>query len=197
MWGTYMSALVAGLYAALLIVAWLGYRYLASLPQRLHDEGLERFRHQLDRKLEQVRASLSEDIELSKITQEELQVRKTEEFIRLSEFYHEILSNPEKALEAENQQQLQKRLLDSAVRLFFFASDSTIDAYKDWWEAAVEVDPNTSNEEVGIELLEKYATLNVSMRQDLGYDETEASVDDFLAMILTDWEEHRAEVLDD
>lgn len=190
-----MSALVAGLYGVILLIAWLGYWYLAKLPERLHEEGVERFRHQLERKLEELRASLSKDIELTRIAQEELQVRKTEEFIKLSEFYHEILSNPDTALIAANQQELQKRLLNSAVRLFFFASDSTIEAYRNWWEAAVQVDPEDNEEEVGVELLKKYAELNVSMRQDLGYDETDASADDFLAMLFTDWEAHRTDVL--
>lgn len=190
-----MDAWTAGLYVIILIVAGLGYRYLAGLPQRFHDEGLERFRHELDEKLEEVRASLMKEIELTKITHGELQVRKTEEFIRLSEFYREILADPQMVDEAERdpkaRKKLQKRVLDSAVRLFFFASDETIEAYRRWWTTALQAE---QGDEAAVRLLKRFAELNLCMRRDLGYDETEATSDDFLAMLLTDWEEYKEQV---
>lgn len=177
-----MTESIIGLYVILGIVVLLGYKYLEGLPQRLHDEGIER-----------LRASLTESVELTKISQGELQVHKTEEFVKLSEFFHEVLSDPEMAerasKNAKEKKKLQRRLLDSAVRLFFFSSDETIDAYKAWWHTSQKL--GRGEEVENSEVLLRYAELNVCMRRDLGYKDTECTADDFLEMLLTDWDLYR------
>ena len=177
-----MGGWFLSLYAVLGISGLLAYRYLERLPQRLHDEGLERFR-----------ASLARDLELTKISQGELQVHKTQEFVRLSEFMHEIISDPgksERALKNEGEKRkLKKRLLSSAVGLFFFASDETIEAYKAWWQTAQRLGRGERVD--AAEPLVRYAELNVSIRRDLGYPNTACNSDDFLQMILTDWDEYK------
>lgn len=191
-----MEALVGGLYVFLLIGAFLAWQYLKGLPDRLHEEGVTRLEYDLEESLEQLRASLREDIEMAKIAAGELQVRKTEEFIDLSSFFHEIITNPEMAdrveRDQEAKQELQKRLLNSAVKLFFFSSDETIERYKEWWHTSLraEQDDDVDN----VEVLKRYAELNVAMRRDLGYSDTDCTAEYFLAVVFTDWEEIQEEL---
>jgi hypothetical protein len=120
----------------LLIVAGLAYRYLQGLPERFHQEGVKRFEFSLNAQLEEVRAALAQELELLKISQQELQVHKTDEFIRLVEFFIGFMTDKEKVRRLETSpkdaQQLNKNMVELGVKLFFFASDETVKAYLEW-----------------------------------------------------------------
>lgn len=169
-----------------LLLAW---KWLLGLPQAVHDRQKQSVQHELDRELEEIRGLLTRDLELLKIRQAELQIRKTEEFIRFANLQGEFLTDKSllKKLEsgdAKTLTKLKKEMLDLGTRLFFFASDETVLEYGAWKTRSA------TGEVEGIELLREFGQLMVALRRDLGQQDTALTGDDFLRLIITDWHEH-------
>jgi len=180
--------------AVLAILLGLGALYLKGLPDRLHQEGVKRFEFALNSKLEVVKADLSREIEMAKISQAGLQVHKTEEFTRLVEFFIDALTNPEQfktlAANPEAAKEFNRRITDLGLKLFFFASDATVKSYVAFRLYGMQADSAERNTDP-TRLIVLLAELVVSMRRDLGYSETECSVDEVLNIMLTDWEQKK------
>jgi len=173
-----MNEFVNGVVVVSLLLMWW---YLKGLPKRLHDEGLASFQHALDRKLE-----------LLKIAQGELQVRKSEKFVELSSFFAEGIIDTAKIQEVLKKERknandtkyiesYQKQLLDLSVTLFFFASDQTIRAYAKWRESGRQSSEGSPVSAQDVASL--YGNLMVLIRRDLGYTDTTLSPDDFMSVI--------------
>ena len=91
-----MLYLIAFLNVAVVVVVLVGIGYLKRLPQRLHEEGLKRLEHGLRRELEALKDALVRDRELLRIVRSDLQARKTDELVRLGEFFTDIFADPDK-----------------------------------------------------------------------------------------------------
>lgn len=78
---------------------------------------------------------------------------------------------------------LRESFVEIANRLFLFASDETIHAYLALREALL----NPAGPENG-QVMRLYAVFIVAMRNDLAEGESNVRADDFLRMILRDWD---------
>ena len=117
----------------ILIIGWLIYLYLKSLPEAIHQRSLKRLEHDLSTELENLKSSLAKEIELLKISQTEIQMHKTRELTELAEFYNNVMADKQALNQMTKspkvQTQYNKLLMDLGTKLFFFASDSTIRKY--------------------------------------------------------------------
>lgn len=153
------------------IAVFIVWRWIKELPAAIHKQQEQIFQHNLD---------------LSKISHAELQLRKTEEFIAFANLQREILADKAllkklKSGDTEAAEKLQKQILDLSTGLFFFASDETVKKYGEWKMSS------SKGELEGIELLRQFGKLMVVLRKDLGQKETSLTEDDFLRLFVTDW----------
>lgn len=145
--------------------------YVKQLPRTLQEKTLKKFQHSLDEKLE-----------LLKISHAELQTLKRNEFIRFSEFWRRSFEN--KSL-LKNSKHINE-LNSIGLNFFFFASDEVV---KKFVELRTFLLYNNNDERSNQKkALIKKAELNLLMRKDLGYDDTNCDEDDFLNILLNDWE---------
>ena len=176
----------------ILLLGYILFLYLKKLPETLHQKSIKNFEFRLNSSLEELKATLTKEIELVKISQTELQVHKTQEFVRLMEYFNDFLTNKEKqvrlARSQKEKEQFNKNMLDLGAKLFFFASDSTVKKYIEWRQYGLRAQQENFD---STKILVLYAELMVMIRQDLGYKNTKCDADDFLNIMLTDWEQHK------
>src|SRR5690348_2830964 len=72
------------------------YNQIKELPKQIHAESLKHLEHELSKRLEEFKTSLSKDLELLKISHSELQIHKAEEFTNFTKYFVELLHNKEK-----------------------------------------------------------------------------------------------------
>jgi hypothetical protein len=190
-----MDTVILILQILLAIGAWLAYLYLKQLPDTIYKVSLKEIELNLSKQLEEFKSSLTKEVELLKISQSQLQAHKTQEFVKLSEYFGEILTDKEKLAKIlrtpKEATVWRKNMYNLGVSLFFFASDWTIKQYIEWREQSTQTDPNNSEPK---KILRLYGELMVSIRKDLGYEDTSCNADDFLRIILNDWEEYKVKV---
>ncbi len=75
-------------------------------------------------------------------------------------------------------------MLDLGVKLFFFASDTTVKKYIEWRLFMLNP-PNGSVDPM--QFVKLYGALILELRKDLGYQDTKCDHNDFLNIMLTDW----------
>lgn len=183
-----------GDFIGVVILIFIGviYRYIKTLPEALHQKSIKSFEFQLNSKLEEFKVALAKEIELLKISQAGLQVHKTEEFVRIVEHFNEGMNDPKKFAERmrnpEEIKKFNKDMTDIGIKLFFFAGDSTVKKYVEFRRYMLlpqkPVDIN-----ITIKFFSLYAELIIMMRKELGYENTECTIDDFLTIILRDWDQ--------
>ncbi len=175
----------------ILFGGWLLYLYLKRLPETIHEKSIKSFEFQLNSKLEEIKASLTKEIELLKISQAELQVHKTQEFVKFVELFNEGMSDPKNFSELMKNpvevKKFNKTLMDLGVKLFFFASDPTVKKFVELRKYLLQPKHLVALNE----FLILYAELIVLIRKDLGYKNSECNIDDFLNIIVRDWEQHK------
>jgi len=171
------------------IAAVVFWGLIKKLPETIYKRHEQSFQHDLDRKLESFKDSLTRELELLKISHAELQIRKTEQFIEFANVQRELLTDKEllKKIESgdfEAAQKMQNHILKLATGLFFFASDETVRNYGQWKTRSITKDIE------GVELLREYGELMVALRKDLGQSNTELTADDYLRLFITDWHKY-------
>jgi hypothetical protein len=141
----------------------------------------------LNRQLEAFKSSLTKEVELLKISQTQLHLHKTQEFVNLVEYFGQFFAEPEKLQKTLKSPKdvvtYKMKMYNLGVKTFFFASDSTIEKYLQWKGQS---STNPSDEDA-IRSLQLYGELMVSIRKDLGYEDTSCTSDDFLRIIINDW----------
>jgi hypothetical protein len=177
-----MEYLLLVLQFALGIALFLLWQWLKQLPAAIHKRQEQLFQQQL-----------SKELELLKIAQSQIQLRKIERFIDFAKMQTNILTNESFKQQIRNNDpeaiaQLRGLVVELGIGLFFFASDSTVREYGTWkTESAKQgADPYA--------VLSGLGKLMVALRKDVGYDETELKGGDYLKMFITDWEEMKPQV---
>ena len=174
-----------------LILGFL-FRYIKLLPDKIHEQQKLKFNFELNKQLEEFKSKLAKEMEVLRINESQLHIHKTEEFIELIEFvftktldkkYIAKLSTDKRTILEFNQ-----KMLSLGAKLFLFASDKTVKKYVEWREFGLN-DKNKNDNNHQILLI--MAELMVLIRKDLGYAETECNRDDFLNIMLTDWNLHK------
>lgn len=145
--------------------------YIRQLPKTFQEKTLKRFQY-----------SLNEKLEILKITQTELQTLKRNEFIRFSEYWRKTFQN-KKLL---NSQKHINELTSIGLNFFFFASDEVVKKFVELRKHLLYSDnEDFENQKISIKMM---AELNLLMRKDLGYYDTSCDIDDYLNILLNDWE---------
>jgi hypothetical protein len=145
--------------------------YLRQLPKTFQEKTLKKFQH-----------SLNEKLELLKITQTELQTLKRNEFIRFSEHWRKTFENKK----VINNQKHISELNSIGLNFFFFASDAVVKKFVELRKQLL----YSNSEDISQQrkALKLMAELNLLMRKDLGYYDTMCNEDDYLNILLKDWE---------
>jgi hypothetical protein len=186
------------------IVVLLGRKYLpAYLTEKAKNlatkediamitKEVENVRIQYAKELEKFRGQLQSELELMKINQAELQLHKTEQFVKFIDYFNNFFADKNKVQAIQNNQnekdKFNKNLLDLGVKLFFFASDSTVKKYIEWRFCMLKP-PNGSLDP--LYLIKIYGELILEIRKDLGYLDTKCDHNDFLNIMLKDWWKHQ------
>ncbi|GED02965.1 hypothetical protein JDW21_11565 [Bacillus subtilis] len=187
-----MDILLAIFQLALLFAGWFLYTYVKKLPDQVHAKNLKAFELDLNKQLEEFRNQLTTDLELMKINESQLHIHKTQEFSKLVEVLLISLTDKDYVRKLGSDKRIQKehnkKMLDLGTKLFFFASDETVKKFVEWRKYSLTVDtPQYEAKQVIIILAE----LIVLIRKDLGYSQTECTKDDFLHIMLTDWDRYK------
>lgn len=187
-----LAEVILSVVAALIgIGIWTLYGYVKKLPDRLHQYGLTKSEYRLKADLEGTKTELLRELEISKISRAEIQIHKTKEFIEFTNYFNDMLSHPEKQSQITRDPKklatFKRRMLDLGVRLYFFGSDETIQTYLDFRRLG----SGEQTAETRKTLLETYGRLMVEMRRDLGHVDTACTADDFLRLIITDWDQYK------
>jgi hypothetical protein len=157
-------------------------------------ERVEAVKAEYSRSIEGFKNALARELELSKISYAELQVRKTEQFVKLIEYFNMLMSDKktqEQIRTDENKRrELGNKLTDLGVKLFFFASDRTVKKFVDW---RLYLSKHQGISADAFQFIRMYAEFIVELRRDLGYGETTCGSDDFLNIILADWWKHKTD----
>ena len=189
--------------ATLVAVAIIGFLLIRYLPWYLSEKGknlatkedigaitaeIEKTRLEYASELESFKASLARNLELLKISQAELQIHKTKEFIRFIDYFNDFFADKKKqqrlAANQNAKQEFNKHMLDLGVKLFFFASDATVKKYVEWRQYNLQSGPDGPDP---MRLLTMYGELIVEIRKDLGHEDTKCDHNDFLNIMLKDW----------
>ena len=153
---------------------------------------VESVRIQYAKELEKFRGQLQRELELMKISQADLQLHKTEQFVKFIEYFNNFFADKKKQQAIQKSQnekaKFNKNMLDLGVKLFFFASDSTVKKYIEWRFCAIK--PQNGSAEP-MKLMRIYGDLILEIRKDLGYRDTKCDHNDFLNIMLTDWWKHQ------
>lgn len=162
-----------------LLLLWL---WLKQLPAAIHKRQEQLFQQQL-----------SKELELLKIAQSQIQLRKIERFIDFAKMQTSILTNDSFKEQIQNNDpdaiaQLRGLVVELGIGLFFFASDSTVREYGTWKTESANkgADPYA--------LLSGLGKLMVALRKDVGYDKTELNGGDYLKMFITNWDETKSKI---
>lgn len=154
---------------------------------------VENIRLQYAKDIETFKADLLRELELLKISQAELQLHKTEQFVKFIEYFNNFFSDKklQQSLQTSDQKKadFNKHMLDLGVKLFFFASDKTVKKYIEWRLYALKA--GMQNIEP-FDHMRIYGELILEIRRDLGYQDTNCDHNDFLNIMLTDWWKHQA-----
>jgi len=184
-----MNWLLAVLDVIIVFSIFFVVQYLRKLPDQVHKKNLKVFELDLSKQLELFRTDLRKEIELLKISEAQLYMRKAEEFTNLIELIaKEMLdkTNIEKMkTDAKLRQEFNRRLMDLGTKLFFFASDETVKKYVEWRKIGQLIDSPGFDPRKIVFIM---AELMVQIRKDLGYKNTTCDTDDFLNIILSNWE---------
>ncbi|MAM56416.1 MAG: hypothetical protein CMN25_03690 [Salinicola sp.] len=171
-----MTWIILGFQVLLAILFALAWSWIKELPAAIHKRQEQLFSQQL-----------SKELELLKISQSQIQLRKVEKFIDFAKLQQDILTNEDfkRKIAAKDPiavTRLRELVVELGIGLFFFASDETVQRYGRWkTESAVEAaDP--------FKLLRGLGELMVALRRDVGYNETSLTSDDYLRMFITDWD---------
>ncbi|MBN1456307.1 MAG: hypothetical protein JW912_00465 [Sedimentisphaerales bacterium] len=188
-----MDYIIIILQLVLSIVVLLVWMWIKELPTSFHKLHQQTFQHELNQKLESFKTTLSRELEVFRISHAELQIRKTEEFISFGNLQREFLTDKEllkklEAGESETVNEINKKILNLATGLFFFASDQTVKKYGDWKTRS------GKGELAGIEIVRQFGQLMVALRKDLGHADTALNEDDYLNLFVTDWYKHQNEI---
>lgn len=175
-----MSWIILGLQAILVLLLFLAWNWIRGLPAAIHKRQEQLYSQQL-----------SKELELLKISQSQIQLRKIDKFTDFAKLQQDILTNEDfKRRIAKKDPKavawLRELVVELGIGLFFFASDETVKRYGSWkLESAVEgADP--------MKMLGGLGELMVALRRDVGYNDTVLTGDDYLRMFVTDWDKIRA-----
>ncbi|CAH0314779.1 hypothetical protein [Peribacillus simplex] len=190
-----MDILLAISQLALLFGGWFIYTYVKKLPDQVHAKNLKAFELDLNKQLEEFRNQLTTDLELMKINESQLHIHKTQEFSKLVEvLLLSLITDKDYVRKLGTDKKLQKehnrKLLDLGTKLFFFASDETVKKFVQFRKYSLSVGTPEYESMQNIIIL---AELIVLIRKDLGYSNTECTKDDFLHIMLTDWDKYETE----
>ncbi|APH66914.1 hypothetical protein [Bacillus sp. LR_5] len=185
-----MEILSVILQLVLVIVSWFIITYVKKLPEQVHAKNLKSFEHDLNTQLEDFRNKLTTDLELLKINETQLNLRKTEEFMRLISIIIVKLGDQDYIRDLGTKDEVKKEhnknMTDLGSKLFVFASDNTVKKFVEYRKVSLKVN-NAKDAEKLIVLL---GELMVLIRKDLGYSQTKCTKNDFLNILLNDWENH-------
>lgn len=186
-----MDILQTILEIALLFGGWFIYTYIKKLPEQVHAKNLKVFELDLNKQLEEFRNQLTTDLELMKINESQLHIHKTEEFTKLVEVMITKLLDKQYVeklgKDPKTQKEYNKTMLDLGTKLFFYASDETVKKFVEWRKYALTADTVNYEPKQIIILL---AELIVLIRKDVGYINTQCTKDDFLHIMLKDWDKY-------
>ena len=162
--------------------------YIKGLPDRLHKKNIQYMEHNLSKQLEIFKSNLVKEIEILKISETQLQVRKIEEFTKITGFISNYFYDDDyKKKVTDNPKILAKEISDMRTKLFYFASDDTVKKYVEWRKYGIN-NKNDPHLKESHKIIKLFAELVLLMRKDLGYKNTVCDIDDYLNIILTDWE---------
>ena len=185
------------LQSIIIIILGLLYRYVQKIPETLHKTHIAKIEYDFNKQLESFKGDISNEIEKMKIAETELQLHKIKEFTNLVEFLFTNMLDAEYIAQLEKntkiQKEFNKKMMDLGTKLFFFASDETVKKYVEWRRFGLETEVKKEDQHKVIILL---AELMVLIRKDLGYKDTLCTKDDFLHIMLKDWEKHEGKYSD-
>ncbi|WP_063335939.1 hypothetical protein [Bacillus subtilis] len=185
-----MEILSVILQLVVVFVGWFIITYVKKLPEQVHAKNLKSFEHDLNTQLENFRNKLTTDLELLKINESQLNIRKTEEFLRLISIFIVKLGDQDYIRDLGTKDKVKKEfnenMTDLGSKLFVFASDNTVKKFVEYRKVSLKVNDEKDAEKLIVLLGE----LMVLIRKDLGYSQTECTKHDFLHILLNDWGKH-------
>ncbi|OIR60000.1 hypothetical protein BLL41_17305 [Bacillus sp. FMQ74] len=185
-----MEILSVILQLVLVFVGWFIITYVKKLPDQVHAKNLKKIEHDLNTQLEEFRNKLTTDLELVKINEAQLHIHKTEEFVRLIRLLVMNLTDKDYINELSTNEEVKKEHIKSMTelgsKLFFFASDDTVKKFVEYRKQSLK----TNKLEEAEKLINLLGELMVLIRKDLGYSQTECNKNDYLHILLNDWDRY-------
>ncbi|ANF38865.1 hypothetical protein IM717_04945 [Bacillus velezensis] len=176
----------------LVFVGWFIITYVKKLPDQVHAKNFKKIEHDLNTQLEEFRNKLTTDLELMKINEAQLHIHKTEEFVRLirllvmnltdKDYINDLTTNEEVKKEHS------KSMTELGSKLFFFASDDTVKKFVEYRKQSLKIKGDKPTEAERLIVL--LGELMVLIRKDLGYSQTECDKNDYLHILLNDWDKY-------
>ena len=106
--------------------------YLYLLPKRIHDEAIVKLESKLAIELTEIKNKLDKETELIKIIRSQVEPQKVNTYLAITDLYSDLIS-PQVVNQTLSSQEMQKEIENKKAffqlfsRLFFFASDNTIE----------------------------------------------------------------------
>lgn len=160
------------------------WKYLVQLPKRIHDEAIVKLESKLAIELTEIKNKLDKETELIKIIRSQVEPQKVNTYLAITDLYSDLIS-PQVVNQTLSPQEMQKEIENKKAffqllsRLFFFASDNTIEKWLIFKRAST-----ASQAVVPSDSLRLFADFIASMRQDL-HENTKLNSQDFIDVLIT------------
>lgn len=147
-------------------------------------------KHFLERKLEKFKSELQTNIDSLRISAESIHPMKIEEYVEFSKAYLKLMelgkiTNPKEV--ARKQKEVFDGMSRFGFAVMFFGNDDTVKKYVEFRKySTLPAGKLGENEKAKIMMV--MSELIVLMRRDVGHNDSEVTVDDFLTIIVNDWE---------
>ncbi|MGE9755245.1 hypothetical protein ACQP3R_20775 [Bacillus inaquosorum] len=127
-----------------------------------------------------------------KINEAQLHIHKTEEFVRLIRLLVMNLTDKDYINDLSTNEEVKKEhsksMTELGSKLFFFASDDTVKKFVEYRKQSLKLKADKPAEAERLIVL--LGELMVLIRKDLGYSQTECNKNDYLHILLNDWDKY-------
>ncbi|MEN2467225.1 hypothetical protein [Ornithinibacillus sp. JPR2-1] len=164
---------------AILIVGFIVIGVIKKTPEYL-----------LNLKLEDFKSDLQKEVERLRVSEENLHIRKIEKFSQFTEMLNiAMLSVKGNKNPVQTATALEKAMNTFTKDLMFFAGEKTLKKFVEYRRYSQIVQVGGINEQAKYQFI--IAELLLEMRKDLGYKNESISVDDYMYIIVNDWDKHK------
>lgn len=190
-----------------LIVLVLGFLGLGLIPKLFYERKLKDYNAEINRALKEFKHELNLELQELRISQENSQPKKVEGFIEFSDMIYKTIElsrlSPGKKFN-EKEKEIANDLRKFSYVVFFFGKDETILKFVEFRKEMELLNHLNQNQKRSDHayyqsrlMIIILAELMINMRKDLGNNSSEVTIDDYMTILVNDWDKSKLQFMQD